>query len=312
MTLNDLLRDTTAQPAQPPLPQRAMLVNLNLSQWTARKYDRKATKQVTQANGAAGAAGRFNKHLLPMSQELEEVSASFSALRAYVTNATLPWSVDGVRLLPSATYFEFLKGFKALEPRCVTAVERFLMVYDPNDYNLRQMLGSLYDPADYPSVDAVRSKFNIDLQVMPVPETDFRCWPSTGDFDNETVERLQREANEKINKAQATALCSLYDRLIDRVSYMAGKLNLPIGSDGSIFRDGFVHRVQSVAEQAKAMNFANDANLDTMASEVKLMLCRYSDEVLRSDALVRNNVAIEADRLLGLLTLEREKVSASQ
>ena len=41
------------------LSDKALLVQLNISQWTARKYDKRATEQVAQQNGSASQAGRY-------------------------------------------------------------------------------------------------------------------------------------------------------------------------------------------------------------------------------------------------------------
>ena len=45
------------------LSDKALLVQLSISQWTARKYDKRATEQVNNANNAAMTAGRYNKSL---------------------------------------------------------------------------------------------------------------------------------------------------------------------------------------------------------------------------------------------------------
>ena len=44
---------------------RAMLVCLKISAWTARKFDKRVTKEVNEARGASEDAGRYNKMLLP-------------------------------------------------------------------------------------------------------------------------------------------------------------------------------------------------------------------------------------------------------
>ena len=46
------------------LTSRAMLVELQVSQWTARKYDRKVSNEVAEQHGAEHDMGRYNKNLL--------------------------------------------------------------------------------------------------------------------------------------------------------------------------------------------------------------------------------------------------------
>src|SRR5574340_1123555 len=85
--------------AQTPLQQLAMLASLNISMWTARKYDRKVTTEATRSHGAAEDAGRFNKLLVPKTaiQPLEQAAG---AARREHDEWTLPWGNNGERLLP--------------------------------------------------------------------------------------------------------------------------------------------------------------------------------------------------------------------
>ena len=55
------------------LSDRALLVQLSISQWTARKFDKKVTNDVANTHGVASSAGRYNKALLPMNDLLDRV-----------------------------------------------------------------------------------------------------------------------------------------------------------------------------------------------------------------------------------------------
>ena len=47
------------------LATKAMLVDLSIRAWNARKFDKKITKEVAQRHGTTEKAGRYNKNLLP-------------------------------------------------------------------------------------------------------------------------------------------------------------------------------------------------------------------------------------------------------
>jgi hypothetical protein len=47
-----------------PLSRKATLVSVNVSQWTARRLDRKVTDEVNRQHNAAKDAGRYNKLLI--------------------------------------------------------------------------------------------------------------------------------------------------------------------------------------------------------------------------------------------------------
>ena len=86
----------------------ALLVELNVSQWTARKLDRSTTDElVTNKNAQSKGAARVNKNLFAGRSELEVVGQHVTETRSFVYDNTLPWSDSGIRLLPSARFMEF-------------------------------------------------------------------------------------------------------------------------------------------------------------------------------------------------------------
>ena len=60
-----------------PLSRKATLVSVNISQWTARKLDRKVTERSHRAHGAPESAGRYNK-LLIEAKRLEAINSAVS------------------------------------------------------------------------------------------------------------------------------------------------------------------------------------------------------------------------------------------
>ncbi len=63
------------------LNDRALLVQLSVSQWTARKYDKKATQDVANTYGTSTQAGRYNKALLPANDLLDHVHKKTTHIR---------------------------------------------------------------------------------------------------------------------------------------------------------------------------------------------------------------------------------------
>ena len=111
------------------LTDKALLVQLNVSQWTARKYDRKVTKDILSQHGAQMGAGRFNKSLLPMNDYLDRVHKKTTLIRSkYYTN-TLPWGIEGTQMLPSANYLNFMTKFRKEKAEWQLLVDTFLDNY---------------------------------------------------------------------------------------------------------------------------------------------------------------------------------------
>ena len=107
------------------LSDKALLVQLNVSQWTARKYDKRATEQVAQQNNTLISAGRYNKSLLPMNDYLDNVHKKTTAIRAKYYANTLPWGIEGTMLLPSANYLNFMTEFRNEKAEWKKLVDNF-------------------------------------------------------------------------------------------------------------------------------------------------------------------------------------------
>lgn len=142
-----------------------MLVTLSVSQWTARKHDAAASKEVA-TNHQAGNAGRFNKLLIDTNY-LQPIAKMTSALREYHYTHTLPWTDDGRRLLPSKLYFEYTKAMRDMKAQFDTKVVDFIKAYPTIIAAERKRLGTLYNPEDYPP--DVAAKFSVAIYPEPVP-----------------------------------------------------------------------------------------------------------------------------------------------
>ena len=270
------------------LNDRALLVQLSISQWSARKYDKRVTKDVTSAHGANMAAGRFNKSLLPMSDLLDAVHRKTSAIRQKYYINTLPWGMDGTQMLPTANYLAFMSDFRTEKAEWEQLVDQFLGSYDYLKANAQKALGTLYSPEDYPSVLQVRTKFSMDLAVLPVPSGDFRV-----DLGSAELTRIRQDVERRVEEAGQAAMRDVWQRLYDRVQHVAEKLSDPEG----IFRDSMVEHTRELCALLPRLNFADDPDLEAMRQQVEASLVKHP-EVLRSNPDIRRDTAAEAKRIM--------------
>jgi len=152
------------------LADRALLANLSISQWTARKFDRTATLEVASAHNAPSNIGRYNK-LLVHNPKLKTLQQLISEIRNGHYTRTLPWLDQGQRLLPVAGYFDYCKWLSAKKREFDAQVAQFIDEYPAAKDAARSLLNGLYNEADYPSVERLREKFSFDVAFSPVPES---------------------------------------------------------------------------------------------------------------------------------------------
>lgn len=270
------------------LNDRALLVQLNVSQWTARKYDKRASTQVTTAHGAASAAGRFNKSLLPMNDKLENIHRKTTLIRTKYYDNTLPWGLDGTMMLPTTNYLAFMSDFRKEKGEWELLVQEFLGEYDRMKLDAQRVLGSLYDPVDYPNTLELRRKFNMDMAVFPVPSADFRVA-----IGSEELTRIQQDVERRVKEAEQAALKDVWNRLYERVKHMAEKLADP----KAIFRDSMVENAREICAMLPRLNFSDDPNLEAMRQQVEASLLKHP-EALRNDPDLRRDTAAEAKAIM--------------
>lgn len=275
------------------LNDRALLVQLSVSQWTARKYDKKATKEVADANGTTTAAGRYNKSLLPMNDLLDNIHKKTTHIRQRYYDNTLPWGIDGTQMLPTSNYLQFMADFRKERDEWNILVRNFVDHYDTLKEDAKRILGGLYDPADYPSAVDIRQKFHMDMAVFPVPSADFRV-----SIASDELSRIQQDVERRVAEAQTNAMKDVWQRLFDRVKHMAEKLADP----KAIFRDSMVENAREICALLPRLNFTDDPNLEALRQQVEASLIKHP-EALRNDPDLRRDTAAEAKAIMDKMSV---------
>lgn len=270
------------------LSDRALLVQLSISQWTARKYDKKATQEVASSHGVATAVGRYNKSLLPMNDYLDHVHKKATHIRTKFYENTLPWGIEGTQMLPTANYLSFMTEFRKEKAEWEFLVNEFASNYDQLKADAQRILGTLYNESDYPSSHDIINKFRMDMAVFPVPTNDFRC-----QIGDDELTRIQQDVEERLKQAQTKAISDVWQRLFDRVKHMAEKLADP----KAIFRDTMVENTRELCELLPRLNFTDDPALEAMRQEVEASLLKHP-EALRCDPDLRRDTAVEAKQIM--------------
>jgi hypothetical protein len=95
--INQLVEVTNNVPS---LASSAMLVDLQISQFTGRKLDKKASEEVTVSNNADKGVANVHKKLLGNCKELDDIKKHVGETRNHYHYAmTMPWSNMGLRLI---------------------------------------------------------------------------------------------------------------------------------------------------------------------------------------------------------------------
>jgi hypothetical protein len=286
-----------------PLSRKATLVAVDISQWTARKLDKRVTDKVNREHHAADDAGRYNK-LLIEAKRLEAINSIVAKARRLHYTMTKPWCDEGVRILPNLLHEKFAAEFRKLKRDFDQAADEFAAGYPDFVEERRKALNGLFNANDYPSPDCIREKFKLATKTFPVPEADdFR----SDVLDADTVDDIKRELAETSAATLNDAMKHTAAQISEVVGHMAEKLkaygkgghNKKTGKqERSFFSYSLVDNVRELADLLPAFNLDNDPDLDAIAKRIQKELCAEDAETLRNDDNVRKSVAKSADDIL--------------
>lgn len=271
----------------------AVLVDLNIAIWTARKNDKRVSEEIDQAKGTKARAGNFHKKLFAGNSTLEELQKFVTQVRTYHYNNTLPWSDSGTRLLVMGRFMEYNTKMREFDEQFHTLKDKFLENYNAMVSAAAFTLGELFDREDYPNPDVVAHKFYYKYDFMPVPQSgDFRI-----DIGNEGMQELIGKYESQFDLRVKTAMQDAWGRLHDCVSRMSERLDFGDG-DKKIFRDSLVENALELVDMLKCMNITNDPELEKSRKQLEQALFGVSAQELRESADIRKDVKTQVDDIL--------------
>jgi hypothetical protein len=268
------------------LSERAILTTLNVSQWTARKFDSDETLSVNRKHGLAIQAARVNKNLLPTkNNELQVLQQVTGMVRKDFDKHTLPWSVDGMRILKSDVYMDFSREVRHWQDTWEAARDTFLRAYPDLKREAAAALGSLYDESDYPTVSELHHRFKFAVRFMPI--ADDRDWRI--DVGDDVKAKLQADIRAQLMEVEQAAMASAWSRVHDLVEKTVERLAYP----DAIFRDSLVDNAVDLCALMPSLNISNDPEMENVRQTIERTLAKFSGNVdaLRHDPLVRSDAA---------------------
>jgi hypothetical protein len=276
----------------------ALLVELSISTWTARKLDKRVSQEVVASKNAGNrGAARVNKHLLAGRSELEVLSALASSARNYVAGLTMPWSDSGIRLLPAQLFEQVNTELHRRQAEFDEAVAEFVRVYPSLITAQAMALGEMFDRSEYPSAMEMASKFGFRFGYMPVPSTgDFRV-----DVGNDALKELN-ELNERIVKDRVErAMKEAWTRLQEKLQHLADRLQVDI-VDGKekpkTFHDTLLQSTFELVDVLKALNITNDPQLELARAQLQQAVSGTTADLLRNDLAKREDVQQKVNGIL--------------
>lgn len=264
----------------------AILVDLNIRMWSARKLDKAVTEEVNSAKRASSSASRVNKNLLPDVAQIENIIKHGAAARNWVMANSMPWADRGTRLVPTASFFEFKQKIDEFEREFWQLVDDFVLRY-PFLINAQAFkLGDMFNRDEYPDADEIKYKYDFRVSYIPVPEAgDFRL-----DIHTEALEQLQSQYEQEYARRLDEAMNDVRDRLLTSIEHIVDRLEPVEEGKTKKFHSTMLDNFAELVSRVRAFNLTKDQALDRLCVTAEKAIEGVDVEDLRKNDDVRKDV----------------------
>lgn len=276
----------------------SVLIDLNISMWTARKTDKGSTKKVIADNGAkANDAALVTKRLFVDNPKLEAIGTAAGAARHYVAENSLPW-MGNLKMVPLANLQKFTDDLNEYKSQFDKAVVDFLSDYGLQINAMAFKLGNLFKRDEYPTMMEISPKFAMNWTVMPLPATDFRV-QAEQQLRDELKERYEQAMQDRLTEAMGT----LWERLRECLARMADRLGYREDGKPNIFRDSLVTNALELVELLRVLNVTGDENLERARKSLEKAMLGIDPGTLRDSPEVRESLQKKVQGIMDKFSL---------
>jgi len=271
------------------LSEKAMIARLSTSGWSGRITDKIVTEELIRNKNAQKDAATVTKALINK-EYLKKIREIVSGMKKYHNEQTLPWDNNGGRLLPSTKFNEYTMKFRESQRNLNSAVTEFLRDYPVYIAEAEERLGDLFVQDDYPNVDEIKDKFELDSVFEKVPEAgDFRV-----DIPEHEQQKIREQIEGRVEEQHVQAMKRIWNRIFKAVEHM----NKRLSEENGIFRDTLVGNIEQLVEVLPALNIMEDPVLSDMTQELRNSLCNYTPDELRRNKVLRQEMAEKSKEVM--------------
>ena len=276
------------------LSSSAMLVELNISIWTARKQAKSVASQVDVDNGTKTKVISAYKGLLAGDDSLAAIQKLAGLIRTYHMNVTSPWNDSGQRLLTTAYFMPYQREMARLEKEYWFLVNDFLPAYGNKISAAAFQLGSLFDREEYPDVSQVQHKFGMSVRYTPVPESgDFRV-----DIGNEAMNDLKDQYDKLYQSNLDKVTQDAWDRLYKVLTQLSFGLRTDEnGKQGKVY-SSVVENAKELCGLLQHFNVSGDTQLEAMRIKLEDTITGIDAKDIKDSDYVRVTVKQTVDAML--------------
>lgn len=272
--------------------ESCVLVSFHGGYYGWKRRDRNAEREYAQYKGVNANAGEYKKNLFAGADALLASAKSLiTEARAFHYHCTLPSPYDGESFIRNLNIIKYKEGMTKFSHKLDFINSALTTEWPTMKAAARNVLGPMYNEADYPPVSTV-----VEANYMT---TVFRPIPSGANIILDGVdEEIRKEIADSIDTKMAdsykAANLAAWKRLIDIIENAKNNL-AKTPSDGR-FRTEWYDNLSNLLEVMDGLNITGDADLHDFSEQAHTLL-QYSPDTLKENVTKRDEILVKADRI---------------
>jgi hypothetical protein len=273
----------------------AVLVEMNISVWTANRLDKAATTDLISRNNATAVdAAQVRKNLMAGTTLRKNIADYAAGCRLWHNTRTLPWADKGPRILPTSLFMDYKAELNVRRETFLKMVSEFQVQYPALVQTAANYMGTLHDPADYPPVEEVMQKFGFKTVFSPVPESgDFRL-----DIPQQELEDVRRSYDDAFDNRLAEAMRTPWEQLHKMLSGMSLKLAEGDEETKRRWHDTFLTNAHELCAMLTHLNITKDPKLEAARRQLESALVGADIDDIKENEGTRADLKAKLDTIL--------------
>ena len=210
------------------------------------------------------------------------------------TIRTLPWDDMGDRILTTRLLLPFKADFNGKRTEFLRRRDYICDNYEALKETSANYLGAMYNPADYPPVDVVYSKYDWRLTIKAVPDSGHLYLDLPAEDMEELRASLEAENQEKTKHAMDAA----WHRMHKMLAGMSDKLTETDDDKQKRFYDSFVSNPKDLCDMLQHLNITNDPELERARVMLERTITGADIDVIKESPAIREDMKTKVDSIL--------------
>lgn len=264
--------------------QKGCLLQLNSSCWTGSKALEPSTVKKLGESGWL----RGKKHLVDP-EYLGPIKGTIQKARKHLYKLALPFPLTAMTLVPKENVTAIESGLVEIQSEFLAKTEEFARVYESARHEAHKVLGSMFNPTDYPADIRGRFKFEWRYLVLSLPS---QTEVLTPDIYAQEVQKFDK----LVDEARHLAMLALREEFAGLVNHLVSRLSNN-GSKPKILKCSMVENINEFLESFRSRDMFEDLELQ--------MFVKHAGDIIST---IESPFALKYDE--GLRDTVREKMNA--